>query len=234
MHSTLAEKAYHHIRQMLSHGQLRPGDRLVNRTLATEIGVSFTPVREAINQLASEGMVEYVRGAGAYVRRIDRVELSQLFDLRANLEPFAAAEAARNITSNELEELFRQCERFHTMARSLRSQTGFAPLEVWTQWLDVEEDFHGLVFRAARNPWLTKIATELRLMSMLFGAQRAGDGILTVRSAAWSWREHTILARVLARGDTELARSWMERHIASGRTHVMAWFDRLALGGDEE
>lgn len=234
MHSTLAEKAYHHIRQMLSEGQLRPGDRLVNRTLATEIGVSFTPVREAINQLASEGMVEYVRGAGAYVRRIDRVELSQLFDLRANLEPFAAAEAARNITSHELEELFRQCERFHVMARELRGQAACAAPDVWIQWLDVEEVFHGLVFRAARNPWLTKIATELRLMSMLFGSQRSGDGILTFQKAAWSWREHTILARLLAQGDADRSRTWMERHIAGGRTHVMDWFDRLANETSEQ
>ena len=229
MHSTLAEKAYLRIREMLARGESRPGERLVNRTLASEIGVSFTPVREAINQLASEGMVEYVRGAGAYVRQIDRKELGQLFDLRANLEPFAAAEAARNISSDELGDLFRLTERFHAMARGLRdAPTKIASHEVWTEWLDAEEEFHGLLFRAAGNPWLLKVASELRLMSKLFGSQRPGQGILTFSSAAWSWREHTALTRWLAQGDQQLARTWMEQHIANSRTRIMAWFDRIA------
>ena len=227
MHSTLAEKAYHRIREMLSKGELSPGKRLVNRTLADEIGVSFTPVREAINQLASEGLVEYVRGAGAYVRRVNRQELAQLFDLRANLEPFAAAEAARNISSDQISELLRHCERFYSLARSLRSTCPDRdPHKMWAEWLNVEEAFHGLLFRAAGNPWLLKVAAELRLMSMLFGPQRSSVGILTLSRAAWSWREHTRLVRLLASGEQELARSWMEQHIRTGRSHVMAWFDR--------
>ena len=90
---------------MLTRGDLAPGTRLVNRSLAKELGISFTPLREAINQLASEGLVEYVPGGGAFVRRLDRHQLAQLYDLREALEPFAAAEAAKHITEHELEEL---------------------------------------------------------------------------------------------------------------------------------
>ena len=97
---------------------------------------------------------------------------------------------------------------------------------------NAEEAFHGLVFRAARNPWLVKIAGELRLMSMLFGPQRAGEGILTASSAAWSWREHTVLARLFARGDASKARRWMQQHIESGRAHVLDWFDRSQANGE--
>lgn len=231
--TTLAEKAYAHIRRMLSRGELPPGTRLVNRTLAAEIGISFTPVREAINQLASEGMLEYVRGAGAYVRRIDRRELEQLFDLRANLEPFAAAQAAQHIESEQLEELFRLCEHFHDLARGLRdAPRRVADMPVWTEWLDVEEGFHGLLFRAAGNVWLTKVAAELRLMAMLFGPQRTTTGILTFSSAAWSWREHTVLARLLAAGDAPAAEVWMRRHIETGRRNVLAWFDAQESAAD--
>ena len=55
---TLSEKAYQHIRRLVSSGELQPGARLVNRALADQLGTSFIPVREAISRLASEGLVE--------------------------------------------------------------------------------------------------------------------------------------------------------------------------------
>ena len=69
MEQTLAEKSYDYIREKLSRGELPPGKRLVNRTLADEIGVSVIPVREAIHRLATEGLVEHVPGSGAFVRK---------------------------------------------------------------------------------------------------------------------------------------------------------------------
>ena len=165
LQSTLAEKAYLAIRGKLGRGELRPGDRLVNRSLAADIGVCFTPVREAINQLASEGLVEYVRGAGAYVRRIDRRQLEQLFDLRDCLEPFAARQAADHIDSEELREAHRLCTLFHALARELRDRPDqTADAAQWHRWIELEERFHGLVFHATRNPWVLKIAGELRLI----------------------------------------------------------------------
>lgn len=234
LQSTLAEKAYLAIRGKLGRGELRPGDRLVNRSLAAEIGISFTPVREAINQLASEGLVEYVRGAGAYVRRIDRSELAQLFDLRDCLEPFAAEQAAQHISGEELAEAHRLCSQFHALARIVRAQeSGAANAEQWHQWIELEERFHGLVFFAARNPWLVKIAGELRLMALLFGPQRAGEGILTLRTAARTWREHLTLVRHLEAADAVAARECMALHVRAAREHLLAWHDHQTRQGQE-
>ncbi|MEM7603659.1 MAG: GntR family transcriptional regulator, partial [Verrucomicrobiota bacterium] len=102
---SLSEKAYQHIRSRVFTGELAPGDRLVNRTLADELGTSFIPVREAISRLASEGLVKQVAGAGAFVRSFDRQEVSEIYDVRELIEPFAAAQAARFITDHELAEL---------------------------------------------------------------------------------------------------------------------------------
>lgn len=233
LQSTLAEKAYLAIRGKLGRGELRPGDRLVNRSLAAEIGVSFTPVREAINQLASEGLVEYVRGAGAYVRRIDRRQLEQLFDLRDCLEPFAARQAADHIDSEELREAHRLCTLFHALARELRDRPDqTADAAQWHRWIELEERFHGLVFHATRNPWVLKIAGELRLMALLFGPQRAGEGILTLSMAARTWREHMVLVRHLERGDGAGAQAWMAEHIAAARRHLLAWYDHQLHAND--
>ena len=105
MNQSLADKSYDYLRNKLAQGELPPGQRLVNRTLADEIGVSVIPVREAINRLASEGLVEHFPGAGAFVRKPDRQDLDNLYVLRDAVESCAAAEAARYITDGQLAEL---------------------------------------------------------------------------------------------------------------------------------
>ena len=102
---SLAEQAYRHIRSKLSNGTFVPGEQLVNRVLATEIGVSVIPVREAINRLATEGLVEHVPGSGAFVRQADGQQLNDLYVLRDAVESCAAGEAAANITVFQLEAL---------------------------------------------------------------------------------------------------------------------------------
>lgn len=226
LQSTLAEKAYEAIRTMLSRGELRPGDRLVNRSLAEKIGISFTPVREAINQLASEGLVEYVRGAGAFVRRIDRKELEQLFDLRVCLETFAMQEAARHISSADLADAYSLCSDFYAITLEVRRSPGqVADRELWSRWIAVEERFHGLIMQAAQNSWLLRIAGELQLMALLFGPQRAGEGILTLRTAAQAWRQHLDLVRSLEQGSADRGAELMRQHIETARRRILGWHD---------
>ncbi len=74
MEATLTDRAYLGLRRALASGELRAGQRIVNRTVAKESNVSQTPLREAINRLASEGIVEYVPGAGTYVSTISPAE----------------------------------------------------------------------------------------------------------------------------------------------------------------
>jgi len=78
----LADKSYAYIRKQLFSGVFQPGSRLVNRTLAGEIGVSVIPVREALNRLASEGLVDQIAGEGVFVRVVDCDELDQMYVLR--------------------------------------------------------------------------------------------------------------------------------------------------------
>jgi DNA-binding GntR family transcriptional regulator len=228
MEDTLAQKAYHELRDRLRAGKLPPGTRLVNRTLAAELGFSFTPVREAISRLASEGLVEQVPGAGAFVRRLDRQDLAQLYDLRATLEPYAAAEAARHISAVELEELRRVCSEFEAIAEHCRGRKPRAATAKRREaWLRAEERFHELLIEAARNPWLTKMAVELRLVSLVFASQLEAADLLTPEVAQRTWREHAKLLELLEERDADAAQAWMKAHIQQGRTHVLS---RVARG----
>ena len=76
------EKSYQAIRRKLESGKLGPGDKLITRTLAQEFGVSLSPVREAINRLATEGLVDHTPGAGAAVKSLSLDDLNDLYVLR--------------------------------------------------------------------------------------------------------------------------------------------------------
>ena len=225
MKETLARRAYNQLRQKLARGELPPGARLVNRTLAEELGVSFTPVREAINQLASEGLVDYVRGGGAFVRRLDRRSLVELYDLREHLEPFAAMKAAANITEDELEEHAEVCDDWHELAGRIRgNDPQVADEDVAHRWVADEERFHHVLIDASRNRWITKIAKDLLLAAQAFGPLLADPSLLTLEAAESTWKDHATLVRLLRERDAEGAGAWMVAHIRNGRVYV---FERL-------
>ena len=157
MESTLNQQAYETIRRRLFRGEIPPGTRLVNRTLAEDIGMSFTPVREAINRLASDGLVEYTHGAGAFVRKLSRQELAQLYDVRALFEPFAATEAAHHITPNELAEMESLMARWEELATSIAARLKPPTPTQMHAWLDFDERFHERIVSACRNPWVAKL-----------------------------------------------------------------------------
>ncbi|MBP7933331.1 MAG: GntR family transcriptional regulator [Phycisphaerae bacterium] len=222
MEPTLADRAYHGLRQKLVRGELQAGQRLVNRVIAKELRVSQTPLREAINRLVSEGVFEFVPGAGAYVHQIDFQELLQLYDLREHLEPFAARRAARHITDAELLEMEAICADWRRIARHIRDEgrTSATPDEM-LRWNDNEERFHALLLLASRNRWLTAIVGNLRLLAMAFAVQRQNPQMLSLRAAAITWRDHARIVRTLRSGDEEQAEQMMRRHVAFGRSFVL-------------
>ncbi len=222
MKETLARRAYEQLRLKLSRGEFPPGTRLVNRTLAKELGVSFTPVREAINQLASEGLVEYVRGGGAFVRHIDRRDVAQLYDLRSVIEPFAVAEAAKHISEHEIEELQEICDDWLELADAIRtSDSQVATQEQAFLWAAAEERFHHVLIDAARNRWLAKVAKDLLLASQAFAPLRSASELLTPGVAAITCEDHANLVGILRRRDAEAASAWMVEHIRVGRQYVL-------------
>lgn len=223
---TLGLKAYDELLRMLVHGQLQPGMQLVNRKLADEIGMSMTPVREAVTRLASEGFVDHVPGAGAFVRRMSRHELAQLYDVRLALEPLAAAEAAENASAAEISELRAIADDSFKLVRAIAaSPNRHATPEQMKRWLDDEQKFHGVMFEAARNRWLSKFSADMKLLAFGFSPQRRMPQFLTAEAAVRTWRGHRRLIRALATRDANLAASTTAAHVAQGKQEVLAFLD---------
>jgi DNA-binding GntR family transcriptional regulator len=103
------------IREAIIDGRLPPGQRLKEEELARELGISRTPVREALLILQTEGLVDAEPNRGAVVRSHDAGDLEDLYALRALLEGYAARRAAANVTETTSAELWASCERFEAL-----------------------------------------------------------------------------------------------------------------------
>jgi len=226
MASSLSEKAYHHIRQLVFIGELGPGARLVNRTLAAQLGTSFIPVREAISRLASEGVVEQISGAGAFVRKFDRQEISEIYDVREQFEPFAAGEAALLMTSHELDELSSLLSKWETLGEKIRQRKRGATDADLVRWLEINERFHEVVIIASRNRFLVKIMKDLHVLSQCFAAHRGSPKLLSVDTVNSAIRSHRDLLKLFKARDSKASRKLVHEQLRYGRESVLRFFDQ--------
>src|SRR5690554_5430838 len=148
----LREIVFETLRDAIINQVLRPGERLMEIQLAEEMGVSRTPVREAIRKLELEGFVVMLPRRGAYVAGISMKDILEVFEVRAALEALAAGLAAERITEEELEEMERQLvkEAEETEANNLRSI------------VEIDTTFHDLLYKAARNERLIHFVNLLQ------------------------------------------------------------------------
>lgn len=222
MQETSAQRAYSAIRRKLEAGEIAPGARLVNRTLAKEIGTSPIPVREALSRLASEGLVAHVSGAGAYVHRPDLHELLELYGMREALEVYAVREAVRNIGEIELDALRRVCAAHRQLLDALiASGRSCGTFEELGPWMDLEEQFHSQLVAAARNRFVGRTVRNLRLMSRIFGRFRQSCEWLSPYEATRTCEEHEGILEAVARRDVDEACRLIAEHMGNTRAELL-------------
>ncbi len=146
---TLKQHAYQVILDKLMAGSLAPGVRLSDDALARELGISRSPIREAISQLSTEGLVEYRPRSGAYVKALSRREYEELYDIREALEGHAAAKAAERISGADLGELTELVAAMRAIACECRDAApGTAGAELTERFLSNDLRFHLAILRA--------------------------------------------------------------------------------------
>ena len=143
MSSNAAERAYQTIRARIMDGSFPPGAALREEALAAEIGVSRTPVRDALRRLLADGLVESARNRGTFVAEITTDDLLEVYQLRAMLEGFAARRAASRITPGELAALRGLADRMEAIEG--------APEQVVARFHALNAEFHATLVRAARS-----------------------------------------------------------------------------------
>src|SRR5579859_1576478 len=145
------DKAYRHIRQRILSGAYAPGQALQTNTLSDEIGVSRTPVRDALRQLETEGLVSIRPRLGAQVRSMDFKQFRDICGLRLALEVYAAGLAAHRRTEEELIEIKSALDAMGALVDQMSSLEGAAADEALERLKIEDIRFHVGILGAARN-----------------------------------------------------------------------------------
>ncbi len=168
---TLRQRAYLHLRERLLSGGLGAGAQLSEPDLAKQLGMSRTPIREALRQLENEGLLDYAPRFGAMVRVPDRDELGEMYAVRAALESYAAAEAAEKISRSELEQLEDDFDQMCCTADAFReSGRELMDASELKEFNRADMSFHKVLIAAAGNRYMSKILDDNRLLVRVFTA----------------------------------------------------------------
>ncbi len=215
----LRELVFESLREAIISGWLPPGERLMEIQLAEEMGVSRTPVREAIRKLELEGLVLMIPRKGAYVSGVSLKEVSDVFEIRLALEGLAAELATNRITDEELENL----ERYLVIiAEGIENKD-------LNKVIEMDTDFHTLLYQASRNERLSQIINNLREQIQRFRTTSlASPG--RMQSAL---EEHSRLVEAISSRDSELARRLAQEHIENAENSLMEVIRQEKKGGDK-
>jgi DNA-binding GntR family transcriptional regulator len=224
MAESLADKAYHHIRQLLLTGKLSPGTRLSNRGVAKTLEISFTPVREALGRLVSEGLLEYRDGLGVFVPVITRREIEDVYELRETIECAALEKVCGNLPKSILDEMAGLFDEMVEIGEAIQHEHGKGhDQELTDRHGQIDASFHLLLLREAGNRLAMDTVASLRRMATVISHSFDVD---PWRELSRTQNEHRQLLDALRRGDAAEARAVMSDHIRNGCKLVLAAYNR--------
>ncbi|GGX84321.1 transcriptional regulator [Litchfieldella qijiaojingensis] len=196
---SLAEEAYQALHRLIVRGRLAPGERLVEPELCEQLGISRTPLREAVKLLAADGLVTLRRNRNAQVSLIDAKELEHLFEVEAGLESLAVGLAAKRMTNTEIKRLEAMQERLERLLDKGDRDAYF----------ELNQRIHAHLVAGARNPVLEE--THRRLLGRLERARY----LALDRIGRWqeSTEEHREILEALKARDGERASRLLASHV---------------------
>lgn len=203
----LRDVVFKTLRKAIITGEFAPGERLMEISLANRLGVSRTPVREAIRKLELEGLVINIPRRGAQVARITEKSLRDVIEVRSVLEEFAAVLACERITEEEMDELKSLHEQF------VLSIEGNDILDM----VEKDEQFHDAIFHAAKNDRLISILANLREQFYRYRMEYIKD----IKQRSTLVTEHQELMNAIFRRDGEAAKKTMKDHLVNQQQAVI-------------
>ncbi|HOA55061.1 MAG: GntR family transcriptional regulator [Clostridiaceae bacterium] len=205
--NSLHSRVYNRIRNDILNGVYEPGESLVELKLSEELGVSRTPVREALRQLELEGLVQSVPNKGATVRGVTEQDIQDIYTIRMLIEGLAARWAAEKITPEELEELKEavDLEEFYT------TKSNYGNL------LRFDTRFHDIIFKASKSkPLMYTLSTFHRYVQK---ARRVS--MSSPERAAEVLQEHKAILQAIIDRDADRAEKLMTEHVRNASLNLL-------------
>lgn len=206
----LVDRVHEGLLLAIKDGTLAPGERLVLHRLARELGVSLSPVREAIARLAQDGLVRLEPHRGAVVSLLTEEEIDEIYDVREALETFAITRAIGRATPSDVEALERVVARMEEGRERLTVR----------DWFELNREFHHQLVAPCGN------AIMLGTLDALWNRQVAVSMLTAYvaepSAATRMIADHRALLEAFRERDAELARLLIQRHIREGREALRA------------
>lgn len=221
--ATSGQDAYTTIRERIISGVYAMGDRLGEVELATALGVSRTPIREALRRLSADGLVELSANRGAKVSLWTADDLDQIYELRSMLEGRAASRAAVRITEDEIHELESLCDQMEAAVASGIDQSH--NLDVLSEG---NRRFHATIMAISGNTHLHRLTGSLFQVPLSIHTYR----LYSSGELERSMRHHREIVQALRCRDGEWAGSVMRSHIHAA-WHSAPVFDRVDQPDEE-
>ena len=219
MKINLNEKAYEFIVRKLSTGELKPGQKLSEPSLAKACGVSRTPMREAVRRLVEEGVLYQVVKSGTYVTGFGAKDVSDAYEIRSVIESAMLEEAVDRLSKKDLAALQSDCDRMHAAIVAMRK----AEMSVMTgkpesDFLAADIDFHLTLLRASGNSLAEKIIVNAYRRNQFFGTHSHQR---TLEHVAIAWKFHCEILKACRSHNSKLAVKWLRDHIARSRKDAL-------------
>lgn len=223
---SLRSKAFHYLQQKLLSGAWSSGEVISEQSLAAELGMSRTPVREAIRQLEQEGVLEQLPRFGTRLKPLSRADLIELYQLREAIEPYAVFQAAGQVSMENQSILHKLCANWKEIADEIRESGALvANPEQMKKFMRVDLAFHQVLIRSSGNRRMMKIVADSRLLAGIFMTERQ-EHTLEVIDATLCDHEEILQAVLLGKG--EAARQSMAKHIRVSLVSALQHFDQAS------
>jgi DNA-binding GntR family transcriptional regulator len=203
----LPDSAYERIRDAIIHGDLAPNAQITEEWLAERLGVSRTPLREAVTRLQADGLVYRAPNRRLFVTPVSAREAENVFSVRMALEDLALTEAAPRLTDEVLAELEASLWRMEAAYRSGKE--------------DVAEggrSFHEVLYQAAGNTIVQEILARLAIRVNRYRYIATGGG---TRRQQQALRDHRAILEALRAGDVTAARAALRQHLEGARVEAL-------------
>ncbi len=215
-HRPLREIVYEELKRQIMIGEIPPGTRMMEVELADDMGVSRTPIREAIRKLEKEGLVSIEPRRGAYASDISIKDMVDVLEVREFLEGMAAGLAAKKINESETEELKKATAAYKKAVESGNTE----------EIIKEDELFHKLIVDCSGNKTLIQMINQVQELALRFRYIYYED-FSRYRNMPY---EHQEILDAILSGDTEAARSIADAHVLRLKEFVIDQGERIAKG----
>lgn len=218
----LRDVVFRTLRQAILRGELKPGERLMEIRLANQLGVSRTPIREAIRMLELDGLVIMVPRKGAQVAQITEKDLNDVLEVRLGLEELAVKLACERITEAELRSLYQASRSFEKL---LETET-----DDLQELAQADVAFHDVIYQATNNERLIQLLNNLREQMYRYRIEYLKD----VKSRRSLVEEHDALYERMKKRDLMGAQKMIREHIERQQESIMQTVHHQNMAAAEE